>query len=79
MNLNKFIQTLKEFMSKNKSTRGKQSKFRPQLLKLIPDITNDEDAQKRKVTIQKILSLMFVNLNKRGRPKKDCEENLNAA
>lgn len=79
MNLNKFIQTLKEFMSNTKRSSDKRTKFVLKEIHTYPDHSNDEDAMMRKEVIHKVLGMMFANLQKRGRPKKDEMELLDAA
>lgn len=45
-------------------------------VQLIPVIDDSSNADQRKHEIQTILALMVANARKRGRPKKDVEEEL---
>ena len=79
MNLSKFIHTLKEFMSKQRSNAGLKTRFNPKYIRLIPQKDSEEKAQTRKETVHKLIGLMFSSLSKRGRPKIENEEVSNAA
>lgn len=79
MNLNKFIQTLKEFMSRKRSNAGLKTRFNPKYIRLIPQKDSEENAQTRKETVHKLIGVMFLSLSKRGRPKIETEEISNAA
>ena len=61
-------------MARKKINSGNKKASDHLRVQLIPTIFNKEEATQAKVSAQKILSVMFAALYKRGRPKKEIEE-----
>jgi hypothetical protein len=58
-------------MAAARSRGGKCATADQLRVELIPYRDSDQDGRKRKESVQKIIGLMFMNLHKRGRPKKN--------
>jgi hypothetical protein len=73
MSLSKLIHFLRNFMSGNKLGRSRKLFTDGLRVELIPVPSSAEDGRLRRAAVSKILGLMYLNLGKRGRPRKKPE------
>jgi hypothetical protein len=61
-------------MARRKIRAGQRPKLDQMRVQLIPVVDKTADADKRSKIVQHLISMMFINLHRRGRPKKVEEE-----
>jgi hypothetical protein len=67
-------------MARRKGQAGKRPRLDQMRVRLIPVVSEKKSAEARKANIQHLISLMMLDLSKRGRPRKhDPEETPHAA
>lgn len=79
MNLSKVIQKWNILMAKKIALGGKRPAQAQLQIQLIPTNESTSEFQSRKEEVQVLLTNMFLQVRKRGRPKKNEEGESNAA
>lgn len=74
MKLKIFFQKWSNLMARKKINSGNKKASDPLRVQLIPTKFNENEATQAKASAQKILSIMFASIYKRGRPKKETED-----
>lgn len=74
MMFNNFLQRWSKLMARKKIKAGNKNAKDPLRVQMFRTAYNEEEATQTKISAQKILSVMFAALYKRGRPKKEKEE-----
>ena len=79
MNLIEFIQAWRSYMARKTGRAGKRPRLDLMRVRLIPVVSEKKSAEARKTNIQYLLSMMMLNLHKRGRPRKHDDEEMSHA
>ncbi len=74
MKLNRILNFWSFILTKKNVSPETQKKLKELKVKIIKANYNEDMANNTKLEAQKILSIMFASLHKRGRPKKENEE-----
>ncbi len=79
MSLSKFIQFIGKFMARKHAGRSRKLFADGLRVELIPVPSSSEDGRLRREAVSKIIGLMYMNLGKRGRPRKSSGGESDAA
>lgn len=79
MSLSKLIHIFRSFMVRRRSRSGRLAAIENLRVQLIPAHKEKFDIEAHRKVVQQLISMMVLNLKKRGRPRKEEEGVLNHA
>lgn len=74
MNQNRFILIIRRFMSRKAAKGAKMALLNQLRVQLIPNPDHTSEGRNYRIVVQHLLGLMVADLHRRGRPKKNSDE-----